>query len=149
MWICILCCTQQVTTRLAKTLFSSLHSLLPPYAAYPVHPKKLVASTGNPAQVTVTAGEVLNPGRYLIVPTSTGCVLNAMTATTVDETTFSPSSTMDSHGEQNAWLDCGKEAVFSAAMERALTDLFVSLDSDCDGVLSREEVRNSQSCILP
>lgn len=80
---------------------------------------------------------MLDKGRYIIVPTSTGCVLNATTATT-----------SDSDGEQSAQLGCGEEAGFSAAAEKALMDVFDSLDADCDGVLSREEVRTSESRIL-
>eukprot|EP00903_Cladosiphon_okamuranus_P014507 g13456.t1 len=35
---------------------------------------KAIASTGNPAKAAVSAGAVLTPGRYVVVPTCTGCL---------------------------------------------------------------------------
>ncbi|CAM9131063.1 unnamed protein product [Scytosiphon promiscuus] len=35
---------------------------------------EVVASTGNPAQAVVSAGAVLTPGRYVVVPSHTGCL---------------------------------------------------------------------------
>lgn len=36
--------------------------------------RKAIASTGNPTKAAVSAGAVLTPGRYTVVPTCTGCI---------------------------------------------------------------------------
>lgn len=101
-------------------------------------PKQAVASTRNPARGTATTGAVLVPGRYLIVPNSTDCITNtgACPQRPSDDLTCNSGTHVTGKGYEG-----GEEEGFTTKVEAMLSEMFESLDADCDGVLCREEVR--------
>lgn len=106
----------------------------------------MVASTGNPAHATATARAVLDRGNYLVIPTSIGCISNGVAEeegrSFLRDRAESSSAIVGSGDcrERRASERGEDEGGFSAAVETALGRMFSSLDADCDGVLSREEV---------
>ncbi|CAM9494673.1 unnamed protein product, partial [Choristocarpus tenellus] len=94
---------------------------------------EVVASTGNPAQKKTQVGTVLIPGRYIVVPTATGCLVKE------DRLQCDASQTAHRRGSGCMGVWAGGGGGFSSLVEAALMDVFETLDADCDGVLGKEE----------
>lgn len=154
---------------------------MPPRGQQRTRPIQAVASTGNPAKAAVSAGAVLTPGRYVVVPTCTGCLCRRdlgkspsaegskdrdhASETTVDRDPVGegvdkndggerPTATTeqeteegaDGDGDEDGGREGGDGDRPAYSFDRpdvlaALGDMFDGLDADCDGVLSREEVK--------
>lgn len=125
----------------------------------------------------VSTGAVLTPGRYVVVPSCTGCTagdsdpnacseVGTQKRTPVGMTANGSPQQLSVGDEDSTWRFEGeKETVTKMRWENdeaeeetsfdcpgvlsGLKDMFWGLDADCDGVLSRDEVREQARFMCP
>lgn len=101
----------------------------------------LVQGSGNSAdRQNQTDETVLEPGKYLVVPTTSGGKLKQsieaqrLAQLQAGQLTNRPRVPLTQPGQKNGEVD------FSSAVIAAYTELFQRMDNDCDGVLSKQEI---------